>query len=161
MNRFILFLGLLALCAVATVPCAAQCTPGSLVVIVNKANPTDSLSMAQLRKLMLGDIKSWPDRKPVLLINREASSNAAKCILTAVVRMSDSEYRRYMMNAEFRGEEAVASKNSDSPATAARMVSDAPGAITVLESSALAGAGANTKVVRLNGKQPGEAGYPL
>ena len=39
----------------------AQCVPGGLAVIVNKANPVESLSMAQLRKLILGDVRAWPE----------------------------------------------------------------------------------------------------
>lgn len=158
MKPLLIVLGLLLL---ASVPCGAQCTPGSLVVVVNKANPTDSVSMAQLRKLMLGDVKTWPDRRAVLLVGRENSSNAAKCVLAAVVRMSDAEYRRYTMGAEFRGEEPIVIKSVDSPGSAARAVSETAGAIAVLESSAVAAAGPNVKTVRVNGKQLGEVGYPL
>src|ERR1035438_6073900 len=67
----------------------AQCLSGGMVVIVNKANATESLSMAQLRKLILGDVRTWPDRKPVLLVSREFSSDVFRCVLSSIVRMND------------------------------------------------------------------------
>ena len=139
----------------------AQCASGSLVVVVNKDNPSDSLSMAQLRKLMLGDVRNWPNKKPVLVVRRESASPVFQCVLSAIVRMTDAEFKRYQMNVEFRGEEAVPLKTATSPATAAKMVGDAPGAITVVESSAVPPAGGSLKVVRINGKMPGDPGYPL
>jgi ABC-type phosphate transport system substrate-binding protein len=138
----------------------AECPGGSVTVLVNKANPTDSLSMAQLRKLMLGDVRAWPDKKPVLVVRRDSASPAFQCVLTAVVRMTDAEFKRYQMNTEFRGDEAVPLKTAGSPATAIKLVGDTVGAITVVEASAAPAAG-NLKVVRINGKMPGEPGYPL
>ena len=139
----------------------AECAAGGLVVVVNKNNPSESLSMAQLRKLMLGDVRNWPDKKPVLVVRRDSSSPVFQCVLSAVVRMSDAEYKRYLMNVEFRGDDAVPLKTANSPANAAKLVVDAPGGITVVESSAAPAAGGALKVVKINGKMPGEPGYPL
>jgi hypothetical protein len=47
----------------------AECAPG-LVVIVNKMNATETLSVAQLRKLILGDVRAWPDRKAAMVVSR-------------------------------------------------------------------------------------------
>ena len=154
----------LAVIVFAFLPCthaAAQCAAGGLAVVVNKANPTDSLSMAQLRKLIMGDVHAWPDQKKILLIARDPSSPVYKCVLSMIVRMSDSEYHRYVMNAEFRGEEPVQMKAADSGATAVKVVGSAPGSISVVETNLLSTLGPTVKVVRINGKQPGEAGYPL
>ena len=150
--------------ALAVVFCGyarAQCTTNSLVVVVNKANATESLSTAQLRKLVLGDVRGWPDRKPVTLVARDFSSKTFECVLSMIVRQSPAEYRRYVMNAEFRGEEPMAIQTADSAATAARIVAGSQGAIAIVEASALAAIGSAVKVVRVNGKAPGEAGYPL
>jgi ABC-type phosphate transport system substrate-binding protein len=139
----------------------AQCAPGSLIVVVNKANATDSLSMAQLRKLMLGDVRGWPDRKPVTLVARDFSSKTFECALAAVVRQSVPDYRRYVLNAEFRGEEPIAIQTADSAAAAARIVATYQGAIAIVESNALNTVANAVKVVKVNGKAPGETGYPL
>ena len=139
----------------------AQCAPGHLVVVVNKANSTDSLSMAQLRKLMLGDVRGWPDHKPVTLVTRDFSSKVFECALAAVVRQSVTDYRRYVMNAEFRGEEPIAIQTADSAASAAKIVASYQGAIAIVEGNALNSIATAVKVVKVNGKAPGETGYPL
>lgn len=139
----------------------AQCTAGSLVVVVNKVNATESLSTAQLRKLVLGDVRGWPDRKPVTMVARDFSSKTFECVLSMVVRQSVAEYRRYVMSAEFRGEEPMAIQTADSAASAARIVAGSPGAIAIVEASALPAISAGVKIVRVNGKAPGEVGYPL
>lgn len=137
-----------------------ECSPNTLTVLVNKANPTESLSMPQLRKLMLGDVHSWPDKKPVLVVRRDAASPAFHCLLSAVVRMTESEFKRYLMNTEFRGEEAVPQRTAATADAAVKMVISVPGSIAIVEGAAVQSNPA-LKVVRINGKMPGEPGYPL
>jgi hypothetical protein len=149
------------LLAMAGVAANAQCVPGGLAVVVNPSNPTESLSMAQLRRLILGDVRTWPDRKPVMLVSQESSSPVFKCVLSSIVRMSDDEYRRYIVSAEFRGAETLAVKTVNSGAGAAKIVTGSAGSIAVIPASELPALGAAVRVLRVNGKGPGESGYPL
>ena len=143
----------------ASIACASgQCAPNSLAVVVSKTNATDSLSTAQLRKLMLGDVHQWPDRKAVTLVD---STDVYKCLLSAVVRMTDAELRRYLANTEFRGDDPVPTKWVDSSAIAARAVASSQGGVALVDANAAAALGDAVKIVRINGKKPGEAGYPL
>jgi hypothetical protein len=146
---------------VANAAAQAECLPGGLAVVVNKANPTESLSIAQLRKLILGDVRTWPDKKPVTLISLDASSEVFKCVLSSIVRMSDAEYHRYIVGAEFRGGDPLAIRSANSGAGAAKMVAGSAGSITVVEASGLAAVAGSIRIVRIGGKEPGEAGYPL
>jgi len=139
----------------------AQCASGGLAVVVNKANATEALSTAQLRRLLLGDLRSWPDKKPVSIVVPDGQSAAFKCVLSAIIRMSDAEYRRYIANAEFRGEEAVELHVAGTGPAAAKMVAGSSGALAIVEASSLSAIPPNVRVIRINGKQPGEAGYPL
>lgn len=148
---------LAALCVSAN----AQCASGGLAVVVNKANATEALSTAQLRRLLLGDLRSWPDKKPVSIVVPDGQSAAFKCVLSAIIRMSDAEYRRYIANAEFRGEEAVELHVAGTGPAAAKMVAGSSGALAIVEASSLSAIPPNVRVIRINGKQPGEAGYPL
>jgi hypothetical protein len=139
----------------------AQCPANGLAVVVNKGNATEAISMAQLRRLLLGDMRSWPDKKEVSLVTPDPQSAAFKCLLTAVVRMTDVEYHRFIASAQFRGEEPVELHSAGSGAAAAKMVVGAPGAIAIVESGSLPGISSSVRVLRINGKQPGESGYPL
>jgi hypothetical protein len=154
-------LRIVILLAAAGVAAHAQCPGGGLAVIVNKANPTESLSIAQLRKLILGDVRTWPDKKPVVLISRDAASDVFKCVLSSVVRMSDAEYRRYIVGAEFRGGDPLAVKMVGSGAGAAKIIAGSAGSIAVVQAAELPAIAAMVRVVKISGKSPGEAGYPL
>lgn len=139
----------------------AQCVPGGLAVVVPRNNPTDGLSMAQLRKLVLGDVHTWPDKSAVTLVATDQESPVFKCLLTIVVRMSLAEYRKYIMSAEFRGDDPLRSRTVDSSPAAVRIVAGFTGAISVVEANSLAPLSGTVKVLSINGKKPGEAGYPL
>jgi ABC-type phosphate transport system substrate-binding protein len=117
--------------------------------------------MAQLRRLIMGDVRSWQDRKPVLLVARDASTKTFQCMITSIAKMSIADYKRYIINAEFRGEDSMVIQTADSNAGAARVVVQSPGAIAVIDASILATLGDSVKVVRIDGKLPGQAGYPL
>jgi ABC-type phosphate transport system substrate-binding protein len=139
----------------------AQCVPGGLAVVVPKANPTNGLSLAQLRKLVMGDVHTWPDKNKVTLVSTDSEGALFRCLLTSVVRMTPAEFKKYVMSAEFRGDEPPHVKVVDSSATAVRTVAVSPGSISVVEASSLATLGGLVKVISINGKQPGEPGYPL
>jgi hypothetical protein len=80
----------------------AQCPANGLAFVVNQANATEGFSIAQLRRLLLGDLRNWPDKKKVSLITPNPQSAMFKCVLSAVVRMSDSEYHRFIASMGFR-----------------------------------------------------------
>jgi hypothetical protein len=139
----------------------AQCVPGGLAVVVPKTSPTDSLSMPQLRKLLIGDVHTWPDKNKVTFVSTDPGGPVFKCVLSAVVRMTLQEYHKYLLSAEFRGDEALHSRVVDSTVVAIRDVAILPGTISIVEANSLAAYGALVKVVSINGKRPGEPGYPL
>ncbi|HTZ57128.1 MAG TPA: hypothetical protein VMB49_03480 [Acidobacteriaceae bacterium] len=137
----------------------AQCA--SLAVIVNPKSSIDSLSSTQLRRLILGDVRSWPDQKPVAIVSLDPSSPIEQCVMSKVVRLSDAEYRRYLMSAEFRGEEPLVIHPATSDQMAAKMVAGAVTAFAVIDASSLPALAGSIKILHINGKLPGEAGYPL
>ena len=160
-HRIFINLRITLLILIACAGLHAQCLSGGLAVIVNKANTTESLSMAQLRKLILGDVRTWPDKQPVMLVSREQSSDVFKCILSAIVRMNDAEYHRYILSTEFRGGDPLAVRTVNSGVIAAKTIAALGGAMAVVPASELTALAGTVRVVRVNGKEPGEAGYPL
>ncbi|HLJ23051.1 MAG TPA: hypothetical protein VKT71_03020 [Candidatus Acidoferrales bacterium] len=157
MNCARVMLLLFGVCASA----GAQCPRGTLAVIVNKSNPTLSLSMAQLRQLLIGDVRVWPDHKAVTLIERDPASRVFQCSLAKIVRLSPPEYERYLQGAEFRGEEALRVEKSDSDASSARLVAGSEGSLAIVNLSSVAAIAGWVKIVRVDAKNPGEPGYPL
>jgi hypothetical protein len=115
----------------------AQCVPGGLAVVVPKSNQTDGLSMAQLRKLVLGDVHTWPDKNKVMLISTYAEGAVFKCLLSEAVRMTLPEYHKYLMNAQFRGDEPLHIGTVTSSANAIRNVAASAGSFAVVEASSI------------------------
>jgi ABC-type phosphate transport system substrate-binding protein len=150
-------ISLLMLCGCAR----AQCVAGGLAVVVNKANPVESLSMAQLRKLILGDVRDWQNNKNVALIARDPSSKDFQCVLSSIVRLSVAEYHRYIISAEFRGDEPMVIQTVDSDAAVGKSVSGSAGGLAVVEANSLPAMGASVKVIQIEGKTLGQPGYPL
>jgi hypothetical protein len=75
--------------------------------------------------------------------------------------MSDAEYHRYIVGAEFRGGDPLAVKTVASGDGAARAIAASTGSIAVVPASEVPAISGTVRVVRVNGKEPGEAGYPL
>jgi ABC-type phosphate transport system substrate-binding protein len=142
-------------------PANAQCIPGGMVVVVNKSNAIESLSLSQLRKLILGDVRTWQDRKQASFVARDPSTKDFQCVLSSIVRQSVADYHRYVINAEFRGDEPMNIKVVDSDTSAARAVSSLPGAFAVIEASSVSAVSTTVKVIRIEGKELGQPGYPL
>jgi hypothetical protein len=139
----------------------AQCLPGGLAVIANKANLVENLSMAQLRKLILGDVRGWLNNKNVALIARDPSSEDNQCMLSSIVHLSVAEYHRYITSAEFRGDDAMVIQTVDSDATAGKYVSGSAGGLAVIEANSLPAMGASVKVIHIEGKTLGQPSHPL
>lgn len=139
----------------------AQCESGGLAVVISKKNSTDNLSVGQLRRVFLGDVPNWPDQNPVALVWREAGSPVSKCFLSTLVRMNDSEYRRYLSNSEIRRDLTGRLKTANSDGHSAKILGSWPGGIAIVDAASLSTISDSVKVVRINGKRPGEPGYPF
>ncbi len=133
----------------------------SLSVIVNAANPIESLTREQVRKLLNGEVRHWPDKTPVVVAFREESSEAYRQILRLILRMSASEYRRHLLAIEFRTGEPFRVRTLNSTENANKFVYNVPGALSVVDAVPSGAVSERIKVLRIDGKRPGEAGYGL
>ena len=109
----------------------------ALVVVVNKSNPIAVITVNQLRVLYTGEMRQWPDKRRVILVQRELTSGAARTMMRAVLKMTAADYNRFLLNMEFRGEEALPLKTLNSTDAACNFVYNVPGAVGVLDESAL------------------------
>lgn len=159
MTRLWIRLVLFGLAIGVTTRVDAQCA--SMAAVVNGNNATDNLASVQLRKMVLGDVRTWPNGRKVTLIGSGPSSPVFKCILDKVLHMSDAEYRKYVMGAEFRGEEPVRSISATSPVGIANLVSLFSGSFAIVEKGMVPLLPTGVKVVRIDGKAFGQPGYPL
>ena len=120
---------ILATVAVATVLVIAA--PGRVAAedvafVVNKANPTDTLSMAQLKKILLAKDAQWPSGKKITIYMGAPGQPERSSALKTVCGMSETDFNLQYMHAAFVGETAEPPKVAASAAQAKQAV-DAAG----------------------------------
>jgi len=140
-------------------PSAASLSENTdVAVAVHRDVPVDGLSMAELRRIVVGDREFWPGSIRVTLLLRAPVSHERDVVLNNLSQMSEAQFRQHWIGKVFRADTAVAPKIVYSPEMSVDLVNRMPGAITFIDFSS---ATRSLKVLKIDGKLPGEAGYPL
>jgi hypothetical protein len=131
---------------------------GDVAIIVRPDVPVDNLSFAQVRELLLGDRQFWTSGLRVYLLMRAPAAREREVILKSVYRMSEAEFRRYWIERIFRAESQSGPKIVYSNESATELVASIPGAVAFVDAAQVP---KGLKVLRIDGRLPGEKGYPL
>ncbi|MGH9474703.1 MAG: hypothetical protein ACRD1C_00060 [Terriglobales bacterium] len=153
-------LALLGLGAAAPPP-KQPAPPGArkpVAILVNPATPISNLTLAQLREIMLGNRQFWPNQQPIVLLVRAPVAPERTAVLHIIYQMSEAEFRQYWIARIFRDEAATAPKIVYSASMTNELVVAIPGSIAFLEADEVQ---PGSKVLTINGKRPGDKGYPL
>ena len=129
-----------------------------LAIVVNRENPVESLSMAELRTVFLGERSHWPNGRRITLVMMEPGQPERDTMLRDVCRMSESDLRRRYLQGLLTGEVLVSPKTLANPMGVRKFVFNVPGAIGYLRPEDVDD---SVKVVRIDGHLPGDAEYPL
>ena len=128
-----------------------------MAVVVNEKNPVENLSKAELRNIFAGEKRSWPGGLPIKLFVRAPGCRERDALLK-LLDMSESEYKKYWTAKVFRGEaqaEPVALFSNGMQKEAILLY---PGAVALVSFQDVR---PGMKVVKIDGRKPDEAGYPL
>ena len=130
---------------------------GDVAVVVNQNNPISNLSRDEVRKLFAGEKQLWRPGLPVKIFVR-APGAGERVVLLAMLDMSESEYKQYWFSQVLRKEARDEPVALFSNAMQRQAIEVYPGAIALVSVRDVAG---GMKVVRVDGRAPGEQGYPL
>ena len=130
----------------------------ALAVIVNKSNPVENVTLEELRKFCTAERKFWSDNKRATVVLRDPGQAERATVLQIIYRMSESDFARYFLQAEFTGEVQSAPKHLSTAVGVRRFVFNVPGSIGFVRPEE---ADATVKIVRVNGCTPGDPQYPL
>ena len=136
---------------------AAQ-TAGDVALVVHPDVPVDNLTVSELRRVVLGDREFWPAGVRITLLIRAPIAHEHDVVLKNLCQMTEAQFRQYWIGKVFRADTALAPKIVYSTEMAADMVTRFPGAITFIDASSVA---RGLKVVKIEGRAPGEKGYAL
>lgn len=155
--RHTLVAWIVATCVSLVSPPASRAAE-SMAVIVHPSTPVKELTMADVRKIFLGDRQYWTPDMPVVLIVRAPVAPERAIVLNRIYRMSESQFKQYWIARIFRAEAPSTPKVVYSNETVNELVSAIPGAISLVRTDAI---GAGVRVLKIDGAMPGEDGYPL
>jgi hypothetical protein len=137
----------------------AQTTRGAdIAVVVNPETPISDLSLAEVRKVLLGDRQYWAAKMPVVLLIRAPVARERDVVLKVIYQMSEAQYKQYWIAKIFRAETASPPKIVYSNDMQYELVTAIPGAIAFVDSRNVR---PGLKVLRVDGRLPGDPGYPL
>jgi ABC-type phosphate transport system substrate-binding protein len=137
---------------------AQETKGGDVAVVVRPDVPVDNLTFKEVRELLLGDRQFWNGTLRVYLLMRAPVARERDVMLKTVYRMSEAEFRRYWIERVFRAEAQSGPKIVYSNDTATELVASLPGAVAFVDATQVP---KGLKVLRIDGRLPGEKGYPL
>lgn len=146
---------LVLLCGLA---CPAKAIGGEMAVVVRQDTPVDALTLSQARKIFLGERQFWNSGVGVTLLVRAPASREREVLLKVVYRMSEAEFKQYWILKLFRAEAVAGPKIVYSNQMTAELISALPGSVAILDAAQVP---KGLKVLSIDGKLPGQAGYPL
>jgi ABC-type phosphate transport system substrate-binding protein len=137
---------------------AAQSGSGDIAVVVNADVPVDNLSRADLRRILLGDREFWPSGARVALLIRAPIARERDAAVKDVCQMSEAQFRQHWIAKVFRADTAKGPRIVYSNEMAIEQAGRTPGAIAFVPAPV---ASRGVKVLKIDGKLPGQAGYGL
>jgi len=140
-------------------PIAAQTARGAdIAVVVHPDTPVSDLSLAEVRKVLLGERQYWNSKLPVVLLIRAPVARERDVVLRVIYQMTDAQFKRYWVAKVFRAEAASPPKIVYSNDLQYELVTAIPGAIAFVDARSVR---PGLKVLRVDGHLPGDRDYPL
>lgn len=137
-------------------PAIAQ-SPDVAVVVNADNNKVSTITLAELRKIFIGERRFWAVGLPIKLLVRNPGAHERGALLK-LLGMSESEYKQYWITQIFRGEAESEPISLPSIGMQLEALTVFPGATTLVSARDVK---PGMKVLKVNGHLPGEAGYPL
>jgi ABC-type phosphate transport system substrate-binding protein len=129
-----------------------------VAVIVNPENPIGSMTSAELRKIFSGEKTSWNSNISVFLVVRAPRAREREILLSRILKMTEPEYKQYWVKKVYNGEVSREPLTLLSNGMQLEAVRAEKGAIALIS---LQDVHQGVKVIRVDGRMPGAAGYPL
>jgi ABC-type phosphate transport system substrate-binding protein len=139
-------------------PQARPAETDPIAIVVRPDLPIEDLSFAELRRVMLGDRQYWSSSLRITLLVRAPGSHERDIVLKTIYQMTEAQFRQYWIAKVFRAEAPTGPRIVYSSDMAAELALAIPGAVTFVDAAQVP---PGLKVLKINGRLPREAGYPL
>ena len=142
----------------AQAPHAAADAAEAYALIVNPSLGVTNVSLAEARRIFLGEQQFWPGGGRVVLFVHAPGTPGRAVALRHLYQMREDEFRRYWISKTFRGDVASGPKIVSTDALAKRLTASIPGAVTVVRASEV---DPSVRALTVDGRAPGDARYAL
>lgn len=145
---------------------AASATGGPdrtvLAVVINDAHPEADLSLAELRRIYLGEQRFWSDGTPIHgVLPPQQPAGLSEAFIRGFLGLSPNEFwRRWKSNA-FRGLNNRTPRSLSTAPSTLRVIFRSKVPIAVVPFESLPENAAGLRILSVDGRRPGEPGYPL
>lgn len=146
------------LAAANVVSAESSIAENGLAIVVHKDTEVENLTLSELRNIFRANQQFWPNRSRIVLLVRAAQSDERDYVLANIYEMDEEAFRRYWIAKMFRAEVPRGPKVVFSTGMTLDLVVAIPNSISFIRADNVTD---DVKVVRIEGKLPGEDGYPL
>ena len=159
-NGFAAMAALVAAWLVAGPPDARAQVPGTdaLAIIVHRSNPIEALTKTELRRIFMLETQTWPHGRKITVVLREKGQSERAEAIRIICGLSEPDFEQYVLFQTFRGTVNRAPRSIQSARAMLRFIFNTPGAIGYVRADEVDEA---VKVLKIDGRLPGEATYPL
>jgi hypothetical protein len=146
------------LIALAVLASSTSGRAADLAVIVHPANALTELSSGELREILLLERQHWRATGRVYVVLPESGTAEKDLLLRSALHLTEDQLHRIYLGKLYGGEIPEFPQVVATGALARRIVARAPNALAVVDAATV---DASVKVLRIDGRGPGEAGYLL
>jgi ABC-type phosphate transport system substrate-binding protein len=129
-----------------------------LAIVVNRSNPVDGITFAELRNIFLGNRGYWINGRRITLVMRDPGEPERKAILRDVCGMNEDQLKNHFLHGLYTGEILVSPKTLATPTGVRKFIFNVPGAIGYLRPGDV---DSTVKIIRIDGLLPDDKGYKL
>ena len=132
-----------------------------VAVIVNKSNPATDIPYNDLRHILETKKQRWDNGEKIILVFKPITSNETLLLINKIYKIRYEDFCQYWMLKSYNNEISEYPKMPESLSGVMGLVSKIPGAVGFIGIDEVSQCSEKIKVIRVNGKMPGEDGYPL
>jgi hypothetical protein len=137
---------------------SAAAAADDVAVIVNKSNPVQSMTMLQLRNIVLGQQPKWPGGKKIAVLMLTPGKPERDGTLRIVCGMNETDFSLHFLRATFGADGGDPPKSIGSGTQLRALVAGTANAVGFIKTSDL---DASVKIVMIDGSGPGQPTYKL
>jgi len=106
-------------------------------IIVSKSNGNSSITPADVQKIYLAKINTFPDGKEVVPVSQDEKSDIYTAFLSAVIQKTPEQYKSYWAKMIFTGKGQPPKQVSGGDAAVVKLVAENPAIIGYVDAAAV------------------------